>query len=40
MQRDHATQIANLLNSRNQLARKYDMDSILESAEDFLYEMV
>ena len=39
MRSEHARQIAELLNSRNQLVRNYDANMILGKANDFLYEL-
>lgn len=39
MQRRHAEHIASLLNARNQLVVRYDADSILEAAADYLYKI-
>ena len=39
MKPEHAKQIADLLNSRNQLTRDYDDEMILNRADDFIYEL-
>jgi GNAT superfamily N-acetyltransferase len=39
MTRAEATQIANLLNERNQLARVYAADDVLAAADDYEYEV-
>ncbi len=38
MNRDHASQIADLLNSHNELVVRYDADRVLKSADDYLFE--
>lgn len=40
MQLSNANQIADLLNSRNQLTRKYTAEMVLGHAENYLYEVV
>jgi ribosomal protein S18 acetylase RimI-like enzyme len=37
---DEATQIADLLNRRNQLMQKYDRHRVLESADEYVYRSV
>src|SRR2546423_832282 len=39
MKPEHAKQIADLLNSRNQLVRDYDANMILDREDDFIYEL-
>ena len=39
MKPQHAQQIANLLNSRNQLVRDYDTKMVFRRANDFIYEL-
>ena len=39
MEREHANQIALLLNSRNELVKQYDPAQILEAAENYLYRV-
>lgn len=39
MKTEHAKQIADLLNSRNQLVRNYDANMILDREDDFIYEI-
>ncbi len=39
MKREYAEQIAQLLNTRNELVRTYTDDTILEKADDFIYEV-
>ncbi len=39
MKTEHAKQIAELLNSRNQLTRDYDVKMILDRTDDFIYEL-
>jgi N-acetylglutamate synthase-like GNAT family acetyltransferase len=39
MERDHAQQIAELLNARNQLVIRYDAERVLHSANNYLYEL-
>ena len=39
MKSEHAKQIAELLNSRNQLVRSYDAKIVLDRATDFIYEL-
>ncbi len=39
MNRDHASQIANLLNSQNRLVVRYDADAVLKSSGDYLYDL-
>ena len=39
MNREHACQIAHLLNSHNRLVIRYNADRVLKSAETYLYEL-
>jgi N-acetylglutamate synthase-like GNAT family acetyltransferase len=39
MDYDHARQIADLLNSQNQLVRQYDADLVLKSAQNYLHNL-
>jgi RimJ/RimL family protein N-acetyltransferase len=39
VEKRHASQIAHLLNTRNQLVRQYTANMILDRAGDFLYEL-
>ena len=39
MEHNHADQIAQLLNSRNQLIVQYDAERVLKSAKNYLYEL-
>ena len=39
MNYDHAGQIAELLNSQNELTRQYGADLVLKSAENYLYDV-
>jgi GNAT superfamily N-acetyltransferase len=39
MKLEHAKQIANLLNSRNQLVRNYDANIVMVRGDDFIYEL-
>jgi len=39
MKSEHAKQIADLLNSRNQLVREYDANMVINAEDEFIYEL-
>jgi hypothetical protein len=39
MKEEHANQIAELLNTRNELTKQYYSDDILNDSENYLYEL-